>query len=94
MKSAEKIIISFATGVGLGALLGILFAPEKGSDTRRNIKDKAEEYYHKMGDMLEEVKEKAIRKRNEIQENIHELIAEGEDELTDELIEEDEKYDA
>ena len=56
MKSAEKVIISFAAGVGLGAILGVLFAPNKGTETRRRIKANAEEYYTKAGEMIDEIK--------------------------------------
>lgn len=32
-----KIIIAAATGVAIGAVLGILFAPDKGSETRSRL---------------------------------------------------------
>lgn len=36
-----KVIAAAGTGLAIGAALGILFAPAKGSKTRKNIKDKA-----------------------------------------------------
>lgn len=33
----------FLVGLGVGALLGILFAPKSGEETREYLKDKAEE---------------------------------------------------
>lgn len=33
----------FLAGLGLGALLGVLYAPKSGEDTRRQIRDAAEE---------------------------------------------------
>lgn len=73
MKSAEKVIISFAAGVGLGALLGVLFAPNKGTETRRRIKANAGEYYTKANELVDEIKEIVVRKGQEIADDLREL---------------------
>ncbi len=39
-----KILLGAMAGVALGATLGILFAPNKGSDTRKKISKKSTEY--------------------------------------------------
>lgn len=39
-----KVILGILAGASAGALLGILFAPEKGDVTRKNIADKSKEY--------------------------------------------------
>lgn len=46
-----KIILGVVAGLAAGAMIGILFAPEKGSDSRHKIAKKGEDY-------LEAVKEK------------------------------------
>lgn len=38
--SNSKALLGFLAGAAVGALAGILFAPEKGSDTRKRISDK------------------------------------------------------
>ncbi len=37
MKTTEKVIVGVLAGAAAGAILGILFAPNKGSETRRKI---------------------------------------------------------
>ena len=70
MKSGEKLIATFAIGIGLGAVLGILFAPSKGSETRRRIKKGAEEYYARAGEAVDELKEILLRKGEEVLEKL------------------------
>ena len=47
--SYSKMITGILAGAAVGAILGVLFAPDKGSDTRRKIANKA-------GDIKDSVK--------------------------------------
>jgi gas vesicle protein len=58
MKNSGKIIIALGTGVALGAALGILFAPAKGSETRNKISSKA----HDLKEKVKEVKDAVANK--------------------------------
>ncbi len=42
--STGKMILGMAVGAAAGALLGIMFAPDKGSETRRKIMEKGNDY--------------------------------------------------
>ena len=56
----------FLVGLGVGTLLGILFAPKSGEETREYLRDKAEEG-----------KEYAQRKARELRERADELVERG-----------------
>ena len=49
---ASNIVLGILAGAAVGAVLGVLFAPDKGSNTRRKITRKGE-------DMVEDLKDKA-----------------------------------
>jgi gas vesicle protein len=57
--NTKNILIAAGSGVALGALLGVLFAPASGKETRQNIADKASD-----------AKDVILEKKEEIAENI------------------------
>ena len=42
--STGKVVLGTVAGLAIGGILGILFAPEKGSVTRQQIMDKGNDY--------------------------------------------------
>jgi gas vesicle protein len=48
--SAEKVIVGALAGFAAGALVGVLFAPDKGTETRKKILSKKDD----LGDALRE----------------------------------------
>lgn len=76
----------FLAGAVIGGLLGILFAPKAGEETRRDIKEKAEEFYEKgkvvygeqkerLQQAVESGKEAISTKGAELKEKIEETAA-------------------
>lgn len=48
-------IFSFITGLSLGAVFGILYAPDKGSNTRDKVTFRLERYREKLEELLDEL---------------------------------------
>ena len=64
----------FLVGAGIGAGLGILFAPKSGSETRKELKQKFDEMIGKLKEVdAEEVKENIENKIFEIKEAMSDL---------------------
>ena len=53
MKSG-KVVLGMLAGLATGAVLGILFAPEKGSTTRKQIMDKGDDYVDELKSKYDE----------------------------------------
>ena len=49
-----KVLIGLLAGVAAGALIGILFAPDKGSETRKSIVNKKDDYADAMKKKFDE----------------------------------------
>jgi gas vesicle protein len=58
MNNSTKILLGFIAGAAIGGALGILLAPDKGSETRRKIAEKSSEIGDSIADFGDSVKEK------------------------------------
>lgn len=72
--SKKRKLGKVALGVALGAGVGILLAPKKGSETRRDLKNKMKELIEKVKNIdSKEVKAEFNKKIKELEEEIKEL---------------------
>ena len=52
--SVTKILLAAVTGLAAGIALGILFAPDKGSETRKKIRKTVDDLTDRIGETMEE----------------------------------------
>lgn len=73
----NKIVLGVLGGVAAGAVLGILFAPEKGSKTRKKILDKSQDYADGAKGKLETLVGSINKTYGNIRQDGKNLFAEG-----------------
>jgi gas vesicle protein len=76
MKTSSKILAAVATGFAAGALLGILFAPDKGSETRRKINKKSKKFAADVNNKIRKGKEKFNDLKADVERKVKETVEE------------------
>lgn len=70
--NSGKVILGVLAGLAAGAVLGILFAPDSGVNTRKKIARKSEEYVddikEKFNEFVDHVAEKVEKAKEEVKE--------------------------
>jgi gas vesicle protein len=72
MDNTTKILAAFAAGALAGAALGILFAPDKGSETRRKISEEGRKIAGSMKNKIMAGKEKFDNLREGFRQSVKE----------------------
>jgi len=77
--STGNTIVAILVGATIGAGLGILFAPDKGSKTREKIKDGFDDVKNNLGEKLHEVTDKiknnGILSKDDIDHNYEKIVS-------------------
>ena len=68
MNNTTKIVVAVAAGVAMGAVLGILFAPAKGEDTRKRMSEEGKKMAEALKNKYREAKDKFERAAEDIKE--------------------------
>jgi len=74
----KNVLVGLFAGVAIGATLGILFAPEKGSDTRKKIKDKSSDIKGKAVDKYGQIVDTASQKIDAVKSKFNDLTGRAE----------------
>lgn len=75
--STGKVVLGAVAGLAIGAIGGILFAPEKGSTTRRQIMDKGDEYVDGVKSKLNNVRDSLTEKYETTKRDVEGFVEKG-----------------
>jgi gas vesicle protein len=88
MNDSSKVLISFIGGAVVGAALGILFAPDKGSNTRKKIANSASDLKDQIADTASEKyqefldwKDRMMEKEEEVEGKLKSAVNKSNDNM-------------
>ena len=79
----EKVVLGALAGLATGAILGILFAPEKGTETRKKIADKGKDSLDDLKHKYNELIDSLSSKLDDVKSEGNKYIKEGKSYLQD-----------
>lgn len=68
--TGPNFIVGFILGAAAGAVIGLLYAPKPGRETRTLLKERAEEAREKASEAAEKAKEAAARAEKRVEEKL------------------------
>lgn len=66
--NSGKILSAFIIGAAVGATIGILFAPDKGSETRKKINEEGKKMSDAIKNKFHEMKEKMNARKDDMEQ--------------------------
>jgi len=76
MNNTGKILTALAAGAAAGFVAGVLFAPDKGSETRRKINEQGKKVAEDLKNKFNRGKEKFNDLREDIEQTVKEKVKE------------------
>ncbi len=72
--SSGKVVLGLLAGVAAGAIAGLLFAPDKGSGTRKKIIKKGKNYEKKLEKKFSKNMDMANKKFDKLKSDVNEFV--------------------
>ncbi|WP_448519737.1 YtxH domain-containing protein [Rhodoflexus sp.] len=82
MRKLESNLLALMAGVAIGALAGVLLAPDKGEKTRKRLADSSARLRRDMEDKASELKKDIARKSIELKKELDEQLEISKGKLT------------
>ena len=79
MTSSTKVILGIIGAAAAGAVIGMMLAPEKGSDIRQKVKDAANDWACQLADLFAEGKSELSNLKNKATRTAKEFQGKAED---------------
>ncbi len=79
MTSTSKVILGILGAAAAGAVIGMLLAPEKGSDMRQKVKDTANDWACQLADLFAEGKSELNNMKNKAAKTARDIKNQAED---------------
>jgi gas vesicle protein len=73
--NSSKVLLGVLGGVAVGAIAGILLAPDKGSKTRKKIMNKSKDFADDMKEKFEDLYENVTDKYDTLLQNAKGLVS-------------------
>ncbi len=74
MKNTSKMLIALGTGLAIGGVIGVLYAPDKGSETRRKFSEQGKKLTSKVKNKLKEERKEMEKQYNKVNDKVAELV--------------------
>lgn len=78
-----KVVLGTLAGFAIGVGVGVLFAPAKGSETRKKIRDKSDMLIDNFKSALDSISDKIEQQVDQTKSNAENLVEKGKDKFDD-----------